>query len=145
MTAAEIIEMTSILRSVLSIGVGLITALLLVTAVEAFSAVVHPVPEGFRHTQEEMCRHVANYPHWVLAAVIPMWGVTAFISVWLTGKIGNLSSVVIVSALLLAAVIGNIAMLPYPSWFSIASPLIALFAIALAGRLTLFARPQAKR
>jgi len=126
--------MKSILRTVWSLGMGLITAFLLLIAVEAFSAVVHPVPDGFRHTPEEMCRHVANYPPWVLAAVVPMWGGTAFISVWLTGKIGNVNSVVIVSTLLLAAVVANIAMLPYPSWFRIASPLATLFAIAAAGR-----------
>ena len=136
--------MNSILRTIVSVGVGLITAFLLLILVEAFSAVVHPVPEGFSHTPEEMCRHIENYPPWVLAAVVPMWGGTGFLSVWLTGKIGNLSSVVIVSALLLAAVVANIIMLPYPSWFSIASPLVALFAMASAGRRTFARKPASE-
>jgi hypothetical protein len=73
-----------------------------------------------------------------------MWGGTAFTSVRLTRNIGNLSSVVIVGTLLLAAVVANIAMLPYPSWFSIASPLVALFAIAVAGRPTSRHKPASK-
>lgn len=136
--------MKSMLRTVLSVGVGVITAFLLLIAVEVFSAVVHPFPEGFRHTQEEMCRHVANYPAWVLAVVVPMWGGTALLSTWLAGRIGNLISVVIVGALLLAAVAANVAMLPYPSWFSVASPLVVLCAITAAGRSTFRRRPASK-
>ena len=136
--------MNAILRTVVSVVVGLITAFLLLVTVEAFSAVVHPVPEGFSHTPEEMCRHVENYPPWVLAVVVPMWGGTGFISVWLTGKIGNRGSVVIVSTLLLAAVVANIAMLPYPSWFSIASPLVALVAVTAAARPAFGRKPASE-
>jgi hypothetical protein len=128
--------MKTVLTTVVAVAVGIITAFLLLIAVELFSAVVHPVPEGFGHTPEEMCRHVENYPNWVLMAVVPMWGATAFVSVWLAGKIGHLRSVFVVGTLLLAAVTANIAMLPYPSWFRIASPLAALVAIAAAGRMT---------
>lgn len=128
--------MRFLLKTVLSLAVGLFTAFLLVIAVEAFSAVVHPFPEGFDHTPEEICRHVANYPPWVLAAVIPLWGGTAWLSAWLTGKLGNLGSVAILSTLLLAAVITNIAMLPYPIWFSLATPLVVLLALAQAARPT---------
>lgn len=136
--------MKSILKNVLSVGVGLIAAFVLLMMVEAFSAVVYPVPQGSGYTPQEMCLYVANYPHWVLAAVVPMWGGTAFISVWLTRKIGSLGSAVIVGTLLLAAVIANIAMLPYPAWFKIASPLVALIAILTAGRPT-FGRKPASR
>ncbi|MDB5389200.1 MAG: hypothetical protein JWM11_4846 [Planctomycetaceae bacterium] len=127
--------MRPFLRTVLSTVAGLITALLLLIAVEGFSAVVHPVPEGFGSTPEEMCQHVANYPPWVLAVVVPMWGGIAFLSVWLTAKIGNLISAGIVGTLFMAAVIANIMMLPYPSWFSIACPLVTSIAVVMAVRL----------
>lgn len=124
--------MKSVLRTVLSVMAGLITALVLLIAVEAFSAVVHPVPEGFGSTPAEMCQHVANYPPWVLAAVVPMWGGTAFVSAWLTAKIGNLTSVVIVGTLFITAVVVNVMMLPYPAWFSIASPVATCMALVMA-------------
>ncbi len=62
----------------LAILAGLATALALVVAVEAASAVVHPTPEGFSGTQEEMCEHVARYPQWVLAVVVVAWNATGF-------------------------------------------------------------------
>ena len=47
--------------------VGLFLAFVLIVGVEGFSAVVHPLPEGFGGTMEETCRHVEKYPQWVLA------------------------------------------------------------------------------
>lgn len=126
--------MKSVVTTIVAIVAGVLLALLLLIAIEAFSAVVHPFPEGFHHTPEEMCRHVERYPPWVLAVVVPMWGATAFLSVLVTRILGNLVSLAIVGALLLAAVVGNVAMLPYPSWFVIASPLAVVFAVAMAGR-----------
>lgn len=124
--------MKSIVRTIASVVAGVVTALLLLIAVEGFSAVVHPFPEGFGHTTEEMCLHVARYPAWVLAAVVPMWGAAAFLSVYASGKFGNLVSVAIVGGLFLAAVVANVLMLPYPQWFSIASPLVVAVGIAAA-------------
>lgn len=50
---------------------------------EGFSAVVHPLPEDFGGTMEEMCRHVEKYPQWVLAVVVPMWAVAALVGTWM--------------------------------------------------------------
>ena len=55
------------MRSIGSVALGLIVALILVTGVEGVSAVLHPFPEGFGGTSEEVMEHVANYPAWVLA------------------------------------------------------------------------------
>jgi hypothetical protein len=124
--------MKTALRTVAAAVVGLIVAFALIVAVELFSAVVHPVPEDFGGTDEEMCRHVERYPPWVLAVAVPMWGVTALASTWTAQKIGNLYAAVIVGLILLAALVFNISMLPYPIWFKIVD-LLVIPAASIAG------------
>ena len=126
--------MKTFLRAVAAIFAGLIVLFTLLIAVEFFSAVVYPVPKDFGGTQEEMCRHVERYPHWVLAVVVPMWTFAAFASTWTARKIGNLTTATIVGLLVLAALVCNIAMLPYPMWFKIANLLVIPAAIFAAGR-----------
>jgi len=99
-------------------------AFVLVIAVEFFGAVVHPLPEDFGGTMEEMCQHVERYPQWVLALVVPAWAVTAFVGTWTARKMGNLCSFAFVGLLLLAALMFNISKLPYPMWFKIVNLLV---------------------
>ena len=33
-------------------------------------------------TKEEVYEHVSRYPQWVLALVVPVYGLTAFVSTW---------------------------------------------------------------
>ena len=68
---------------------GLAVVFGLVIVVEIFSNWVHPLPPESEHSMEIMCAHVAAYPHWVLAAVVPMWGATAFAGAWVAGSIGR--------------------------------------------------------
>ena len=68
---------------------GLAVVFCLVIAVEIFSNWVHPLPPESEHSIEIMCAHVAAYPHWVLAAVVPMWGATAFAGAWVARSIGR--------------------------------------------------------
>lgn len=72
--------MATVLRAAGGIIAGVLTAFVLIVAVELFGAVVHPVPRDFGGTQEEMCEHVARYPHWVLAVVVVAWAGTALVS-----------------------------------------------------------------
>lgn len=83
-----------------------------------------------------MCRHVGRYPQWVLAPVIPAWAFTAFAGAWTATKIGILFSFAIVGLMLLAFLVVNIAMLPYPLWFKIADLLAISAAISAAGRVS---------
>jgi hypothetical protein len=111
---------------------GMLVALVLVIAVELASAVVHPLPADFGGTQEEMCAHVARYPAWVLALVVPAWGVIALAGTWTAGRLGGRGAALLVGLLLIAGVLWNISMLPYPMWFKIASP-VAVIAAVVAG------------
>lgn len=113
--------MYAVFRTVAATVAGLLVASMLVIAVELLSAVVHPVPEGFGNTADEICRHVERYPQWVLAAVVPAWAATAFAAAWTARRLGNLVSLTIVGLLLLASLAFNVAMLPYPLWFKIAN------------------------
>jgi hypothetical protein len=129
--------MATALRGLAAISAGMIVAFIFVVAVEGFSAVVHPVPPDFRGTMEEMCLHVARYPHWVLALVVPAWAGTAFASTWISRRIGNRSCGLFIGLLLLAALLFNLSMLPYPIWFKILNLLASPAAILLGDRLSI--------
>jgi hypothetical protein len=118
-------------RVVLSIATGIVVALVLVVAVELFSAVVHPLPPDFGGTEEEMCAHVERYPQWVLAAATVLWGGTTFLSCAVAKRIGNRWSGLTVGLLLLAAVLFNVAKLPYPMWFKVITPALQGLIIVL--------------
>lgn len=127
--------MKTALRALAGVLAGLVVTAILLVAVELFSAVVHPFPEDFDGTTEEMCRHVERYPPWVLAVAVPAWAAAAFAGTWTAKKIGNLIPFAIVSVLVLAAVVFNISVLPYPMWFKVASLLAIPVAIVVGGRL----------
>ena len=111
----------AIIRSVGSVSAGLIVALMLVIGVEGMSSILHPFPPGVDPTDFEACKaHVARYPAGVLALVVPLWGMAVFVSSWLATRLGtgrHLAHGLVVGAILFAAVVFNMAMLPYPIWF----------------------------
>ncbi|PQO47661.1 hypothetical protein [Blastopirellula marina] len=124
------------LRSIVAVLAGWAVAVILLIGVELFSALVHPFPEGFGNTHEEICAHVAIYPTWVLAVVVPMWGAIALVSSWTSGRIGGRWCAIATAVLLSAALLANVAMLPYPLWFKVAQPLVILVAAAAGVWLT---------
>jgi hypothetical protein len=128
--------MKAALRTLAGVFIGLFVAFVLIVAVELFSSVVHPLPEGFGGSMEEMCRHVERYPQWVLAVVVPMWAVAALVSTWIAQRIGNLYSAGVVGLLLLSALVFNLSMLPYPIWFKIGNLLMIPAAIVAGIRLS---------
>ncbi|MEW4529201.1 hypothetical protein [Maioricimonas sp. JC845] len=111
--------MVTALRIVGGVVAAIVVALVLLIAVEMFSAVVHPTPEDFDGSKEQMCLHVARYPQWVLAVVVPMWGATAFVSAWTAHRIGGRGAAIFIAVLLVAAVVFNVSMLPYVMWFKL--------------------------
>jgi hypothetical protein len=120
--------MKSVLRAVLAVVAGVALALVLVIGVEMFSAVVHPVPEGFTGTMDEMCQHVARYPDWVLGIVVLAWSAIAFVSTWVATRIGNRWAGLAVTLILTLGIVFNIAKLPYAMWFKVV--MLICFAVA---------------
>jgi hypothetical protein len=127
--------MKQVLRAVAGVVAGMVLAIVLLVAVELFSAVVHPTPEGFTGTQEEMCQHVERYPAWVLGVAVPMWGGVALASTWVAQKIGGVVPATIVGLLLFVGLVFNVSMLPYPIWFKVACLLVIPGAIVAGMRL----------
>ncbi|MFO0949329.1 MAG: hypothetical protein U1D30_26025 [Planctomycetota bacterium] len=125
--------MKSLFRCLGATVAAIMVAFLLVIGVEGFGAVAHPFPPDFQHSQEEMCRHVERFPAWVLAVVIPLWAGTAFIGTWIAGRWGNVACAGFVGVLLLAAVVLNLSMLPYPLWFKFGNLAAMPIAILVAG------------
>jgi hypothetical protein len=123
-------------QTIVAAFIGLFLAFVLIVAVEGFSAVVHPLPKDFGGTMEEMCRHVERYPQWVLAAVVPMWAVAAWLGTWIARRIGNLYSSGIVGLLLLSALVFNLSKLPYPIWFKVVNLLVIPAAIVVGSRFS---------
>jgi hypothetical protein len=125
------------MRTLAAVVVGFLVVFLLLATVEMFSTVVHPFPEGFGGTMEEIYRQVERYPHWVLAVVVPLWGFTAFVGTWIARKIGNLCSALIVGLSLVAAAGCNVLTLPYPAWFKIVTLLVIPVAVVAGSRKSL--------
>lgn len=119
----------TVLRTVGAMVAGIVVVGILVVAVELFSGIVHPFPEDFDGSIHEVREHVERYPHWVLAVAVVAWGFTALAGTWTAGWLGNRASAAILGLLLVAAVILNIAQLPYPIWFKT----VILIVIPLAG------------
>ncbi len=126
--------MKTVLRFIAAVFAGLLVLFMLVIAVELFSAAVYPLPEDFGGTPEEMCQHVARYPQWVLAVVVPLWTVAAFASTWTARRIGDFYSSATVGLLLFAALVCNVSMLPYPTWFKIVNLLVIPASILVGSR-----------
>jgi hypothetical protein len=124
----------TLLRGLAATFIGLFLAVVLLAGVEGFSAVVHPFPTDYGGTMEETCRHVERYPQWVLAVVVPMWGVAALIGTWIARRMGNVYSAGIVGLLLLSALVLNLSTLPYPIWFKVANLVVIPAAIVAGGR-----------
>lgn len=129
--AATRSPLVRVLRGVLGFALGVVTALAMLIAVELFSAVVHPFPEGFDNSPDAMCRHVANYPGWVLAVVVPMWALVAWAASGAARGVGGRGAAGVLALLLLLAVVFNVSMLPYPLWFRV----LAVLAVGLGGAM----------
>ena len=116
------------LRTLLGLIVAMALAFVLVVAVEGFSQAVYPFPGG------DMREHVRRYPHWILAVVVLFWGVTAAGATWVAARVGNRVAGTIVALLLAWALVFNLAMLPYTTWFKVVMPCALVFACLLGIR-----------
>jgi hypothetical protein len=124
------------LRILAGTVIGLCVAFILIVGVEAFSAVVHPLPNDFGETMEEICRHVERCPQWVLAAAVAMWAVAALASTWIAQRIGSVYAAGIVGLFLVSALILNLSMLPYPTWFKVVNLIVIPAAIVAGSRFS---------
>jgi hypothetical protein len=127
--------MKSAARTLLAVVSGMALAFVLVVAVEWFSSVVHPFPANFDGNIPE---HVRHYPHWVLGVVVMAWAATAAAGTWVASRIGGRLPGIVVALLLAWALIFNLTMLPYATWFKVAMliafPIACLLGIKYGSR-----------
>ena len=108
-------------RILFGVAGGMTLAFALVVAIEVFSAVLHPMPANLVGGVPE---HVRRYPHWILAVAVLAWGATAAGAAWVATRIGGRIAGIVVAALLAWALVFNLSMLPYTSWFKITMPCV---------------------
>jgi len=154
---------SQLFRFLAAILPGIVVATALLVSVEFATSIIHPLPPDFGSTQEEMCAHVARYPQWFLAAAVPAWSFTALAATWIAKRIGTRDSAspsgrgrelssgrgnyaaITIGLLLILAVLFNVSLLPYPSWFKVfaAAGVIAGALIAIkSGRRRLGFQPD---
>ena len=113
--------MGSLVRSVGAVVAGLVVAMISIVGIEVASSLVHPFPPGVDTNDYEVVRaHVARYPAWILLLAALGWGLTTFVSAWLATRLGpgrHRAHGIVVGSILLALVVMNMSMLPYPVWF----------------------------
>ena len=121
-----------VLNAIGGIVAGVATAMFAFVVGEMLSAVLHPFPDGFQGTQEEIWAHVARYPDWALAACAPIWVIGAYGGTWIAQRLGGDIPAIIVAAVIVAGVLFNISQLPYPRWFPIVIVPTILLAVYFA-------------
>jgi len=138
--------MNPAVRLILAILVGMVVAFFSVAGIEAIGHAVYPTAAGLDMSSPEAVRaFMQTVPTGALAFVLAAW----ILGTFLGGLVGSLiarprARVVsgVIGALVLAATIANLAMIPHPMWMAVSGVVgIALAAFA-AGKL--MSSPAAK-
>ncbi len=117
------------LRKILAVIAGIITATLIFMGFETISRKTYPLPEGLdKADHEAMSVFISGLPSFAFVIQLCGWAVGSFVCGWLTGVItrsSDRSPAYIAGLFLLSAGIVEIFLLPHPVWFSVTG--IALF------------------
>ncbi|MEM6641088.1 MAG: hypothetical protein AAF610_14440 [Pseudomonadota bacterium] len=100
---------------------GIALAVVAFMLIEGVGGILHPWPEDFGGTFEEIAAQVRSYPVWVLALLGGVgYGCTMFLVTFITARFSlgrNRALGLAVGALLFAMVVYNLSILPYPVWY----------------------------
>lgn len=124
------------LRTTLAVLAGVVAFVVLVSLMDMFSLVFHPLPPGAdQHDPVAMTAHVATAPVVSMLIVVLGWLLGTFLGslvICLIDKQRPMVGVAILAALAEAAVIMNSMMLPHPLWMTVSGivliPVLAYFA-----------------
>lgn len=134
--------MRSIGRSILAVLGGGLVCGIVVFAVEALSSRMFPLPPGIDlKDPEAVLTAVAQLPPGAFLFALLAWFLGVFAGAWVAARLAPGSPFVhgmVVTGLVLASAVVNMAMLPHPSWMWVAGPVVILGAGWLGARL---ARP----
>ena len=103
-----------------SIGFGLLTAMVVVSVVEAFGHMFYPVADNIDYNNKELMKaFISSMPFGALVFVVNAWILGAFAGAIVATRMfaeKALMNSIIVGILVLAFTILNMSMIPHPMW-----------------------------
>jgi hypothetical protein len=126
------------LRTLLAILVGLITAMLVIFGVEAAGMLVFPPPPGMRlDTEADLARMVALSPPAAKAWLVSGWALGTFAGAWMAARISvryRRIAALAVGLLIVAGTVMNAVVIAHPMWMNLLGILLPVPLALLAAR-----------
>ncbi len=127
------------IRKISAVVLGVVTAVVLIIAIEALGHAVYPPPDDLDTSNiEALQAYVMNAPLAALLFVMAGWLIATLVGGLLACFIARETPLVyaaIVGGLVLLGTIINLLSIPHPLWFSITSVLAIIATIFITGRL----------
>lgn len=126
-------------RKILAVVLGVISAVVLIIAIEALGHSMYPLPADMDVSDTEaMKAYVMTLPVTALLIIMSAWIVATLVGGLLACFIARetpLIYAVIIGGLVLLGTIINLMSVPHPLWFSITSVLAIIATIFITGRI----------
>ena len=126
-------------RKIFAVVLGVISAVVLIIAIEALGHSLYPLPAGLDITDAEAMRaYVMTLPVTALLIVMAAWLAATLLGGLLACFIARETPLIyaaIIGGLVLLGTIINLMSIPHPMWFSITSVLAIIATIFVTGRL----------
>jgi predicted MFS family arabinose efflux permease len=136
-------------RAIIAVIAGVIAAFIAILLVEELGALIVPAGQSPPLTDAAaMAAYLATLPMSAYAFVLAAYAVGSAVGGTVAARmVGRRDSrtVWVVGALVLAATVANLVMIPHPFWFSIASVAAILIGIAIAARVIPIGMPSTPR
>jgi hypothetical protein len=120
--------MSPVVRSILAVILGLLSAFVLIALVQMIGVRVYPPPPGMDPTNlESMKAAMAQIPLGALLFVLLSYTVGSVAGGWVAARFapkGGMMHAMTVAALLFGAGLMNLMTIPHPAWFWVASSLL---------------------
>ncbi len=126
-------------RNILAVVLGIVTAVIVVFAVEALGHAIYPPPANLDFADKEVMRaYIAGLPLAALLFVMAAWIAATFAGGMLACYIARQQPLVyagIVGAMVLLGTVINLLSIPHPLWFAIVSVAAIVITIWATARL----------
>jgi hypothetical protein len=127
------------LRTLLAIVAGLITAMLVIFGVEALGLLLFPLPAGMRlDTEADLARLVAMSSPAAKAWLVFGWALGSFVGAWVAARISRQHrriAALAVALFIVAGTVMNAMVIAHPLWMNLLGILLPVPLALLAARL----------
>ena len=127
------------LRSLLAIVAGLITAMLVIFGVEAVGMLLFPPPAGMPlDTEADLARLVALSSPAAKAWLVSGWALGSFVGAWVAARISRRHrriAALVVALFIIAGTVMNAMAIAHPLWMNVLGILLPVPLALLAARL----------